>query len=102
MTRFLEHIKKYIYATDTVINDDSDNSSKVLHFNVSVRKQSSLFSCPLSCGCFSAAEASLYQSEEKLLLYYLCKFGASIFKAIASYLLENCTPTLWAGLFHEL
>ena len=42
---------------------------------------------PFSCGCFSA-KASLYQSEEKLLLYYLSKqFGASIFKAIANDLL---------------
>ena len=44
----------------------------------------------ISCGCFSA-KASSYQSEEKLLLYYLSKFGASIFKAIADDL-ENCTP----------
>ena len=52
-------------------------SSKVFHLMrrlayVSVRKQSS----PFSCGCFSA---EAYQSEEKL--YYLCMFGASILKS---------------------
>ena len=43
---------------------------------------------------FFSTKASLYQSEEKILLYYLSKFGASIFKAIADDRLENCTPRL--------